>query len=133
MSLPPVNPSVMEHPSGDLHLSEVETAGLVQRGDAFLTSGDIASARLFYERAADSGSGPAALRLGATFDPAILGRVGTSDVIADPAQALLWYRRARDLGMLGAEQRMKRLETSFLSKVGYPPFHRSKQCGLLPE
>jgi TPR repeat protein len=108
----------MEHPPGDLHFSDAETTALVRRGDAFLSSGDITSARLFYERAADADSGPAALRLGATFDPAILGHAGARGIIADPAQALSWYKRAGDLGMVEAEQRIKRLETSSLSKSG---------------
>ena len=86
----------------------------MRRGDAFLTSGDITSARLFYERAAEAGSGPAALQLGATFDPVMLGRVGDRVGLADRAQALLWYRRARDLGIVEAEQEIKRIETSSL-------------------
>ena len=64
-----------------------------------------------YERAAEAGSGPAALLLGATFDPVMFGHVGAPDRITDPAQALAWYRRARDLGMVEAEQRIKRFET----------------------
>ena len=86
----------------------------MRRGDAFLTSGDITSARLFYERAAEAGSGPAALQLGATFDPVMLGRVGGRVGLADRSQALLWYRRARDLGIVEAEQEIKRIETSSL-------------------
>jgi len=104
-------PSAMTHPPADLRSSNAEIAALIGRGDVFLSSGDITSARLFYERAADAGSGPAALQLGATFDPVVLGRVGARGVIADPAQALSWYRRARDLGMVEAEQRIKRFET----------------------
>ena len=104
-------PSAMTHPPADLRSSNAEIAALIGRGDVFLSSGDITSARLFYERAAEAGSGPAALQLGATFDPVVLGRVGARGVIADPAQALSWYRRARDLGMVEAEQRIKRFET----------------------
>ena len=51
-------------------LSAAELAALVTRGDDFLSAGDIVSARLFYERAADGGDSGAALRLEATFDPA---------------------------------------------------------------
>jgi TPR repeat protein len=86
----------------------------MRRGDAFLTSGDITSARLFYERAAEAGSGPAALQLGATYDPVMLGRVRGRGSLADRAQALLWYRRGRDLGMVEAEQEIKRIEASSL-------------------
>jgi TPR repeat protein len=87
----------------------------MRRGDAFLASGDITSARLFYERAAGAGSGRAALQLGATFDPVILGRLGTLLVLANPAQALAWYRRASGLGMPEAEQRIKSFEARSVS------------------
>jgi hypothetical protein len=101
---PPVQSPAGQHPS------PAELAGLVTRGDAFLSAGDIASARLFYERAADSGNGAAALRLGATFDPNFLGRAGVRGNRGDPAQAAAWYRRARDLGDAAAADRLKNLE-----------------------
>jgi hypothetical protein len=63
-----IAPSAMAHLPTDLRSSDAEIAVLMGRGDVFLRSGDIISARLFYERAADAGSGPAALQLGATFD-----------------------------------------------------------------
>jgi hypothetical protein len=107
--------SAMTHTLAELHPVVGEIAALVARGDAFLNSRDIISARLFYERAANAGSGLAALQLGATFDPVIVGRSGTIGVIADPAQALSWYRRARDLGMAEAAQRIKRFETPSLN------------------
>jgi hypothetical protein len=91
-------------------LPQAEIAALVTRGDDFLKSGDVASARLFYERAADAGDGPAALRLGATFDPGVLARAGIRGIPGDPAQASLWYRRARDLGEAAAAERLKSLE-----------------------
>jgi TPR repeat protein len=80
-----------------------EIAALVARGDSLLGVGDIASARLFYERAADAGDGPAALRLGATFDPGFLDRAGLHSIHADPGQAETWYRRARELGDAAAK------------------------------
>ena len=52
----------------------------------------------------------AALRLGATFDPNFLGRVGVRGNPGDPAQAASWYRRARDLGDAAAAERLKKLE-----------------------
>src|SRR5215472_6593506 len=75
-------------------LSAAEIAALVTRGDAFLSAGDIVSARLFYERAADGGDGGAALRLGATFDPGFLSRTGVRGAPGDPSRATSWYRRA---------------------------------------
>jgi len=82
----------------------------VTRGDALLGTGDIASARLFYERAADAGDGAAALRLGATFDPNFLGRTGIRGTPSDSDQAAYWYRRARDLGDTAAAERLKSLD-----------------------
>jgi hypothetical protein len=45
------------------------------------SAGDIASARLFYQHAADAGNGSAALRLGASYDPGFLSRADTTNAI----------------------------------------------------
>ena len=87
-----------------------EIATLVTRGDAFLSAGDIVSARLFYERAADGGDGGAALRLGATFDPGFLSRTGVRGAPGDPTLASFWYRRALDLGNSAAQEALRDLE-----------------------
>ena len=92
------------------------------RGDRFLSLGDITSARLFYERAADARDGSAALRLGATFDPGFLGRAGVRGTASDPAQASSWYHRARDLGNAAAEERSKSHEQQRLAEPN-PPAH----------
>ena len=68
------------------------------RGDERLDQGDVASARLFYERAADEGNARAARRLGNSFDPAFLARWGVRFMRGDPAEAARWYRRAGALG-----------------------------------
>ena len=58
-------------------LSNTEKAELLEHGDALLRNGDVASARLFYERGAGADDGRAALRRpGATVDPEFLGRLG---------------------------------------------------------
>lgn len=75
-----------------------DTAALVSRGDTLFGLRDIVSARLFYERAANAGNAQAAIRLGETFDPSFLARAGLSGVRGDPAVAVHWYRRARELG-----------------------------------
>jgi hypothetical protein len=80
-----------------------EIAELLARGDSFVVLGDIASARVFYERAAGAGDGRAALRMGTTFDMAFLRRAGLPRTFGDPAQARSWYRRALELGAVGAE------------------------------
>jgi TPR repeat protein len=91
--------------------SSAERAELLDHGDSLLRNGDVASARLFYERAAGAGDGRAALRLGATFDPEFLGRLGLGKMQANPAEARLWYSRARDLGEADAKRRLNSIET----------------------
>ena len=112
LGVPQAAPPTAPLPAAELplgrRLSPAEIAVLVARGDGFLSAGDIASARPFYERAADAGDGPAALRLGATFDPAFLGRVGVRGIPGDPDQASSWYRRARELGGAAGERLKQR-------------------------
>jgi hypothetical protein len=88
-----------------------EIITLIARGDQFLTTGDIVSARLYYERAANAGSGHAAMLMGETFDPAFLGRAGVRGVRGDADTAAAWYRRARDLGDRDAERRFEIMES----------------------
>jgi hypothetical protein len=92
-------------------LSTAEVTELLAHGDALLHTGDIASARLFYERAAAAGDGRAALRLGATFDPAFLGSAGLRNVQGDAAEARSWYSRALDLGAAEAKRQLNSIET----------------------
>ncbi len=89
----------------------VDIAGLLARGDGYLGMGDVTSARLFYERAADAGSGLGAMRLGATFDPNFLGRAGLVGTRGDQARADMWYGRARGLGMAEVTREPKSRET----------------------
>lgn len=111
---PTATPPAPVNPPAGPRLSAAEISALVARGEAFVATGDITSARSFferaYDRAADADSGLAALQLGATFDPIVLDRAGIRGVSADPVQALSWYRRARELGVAEAEQRIKALE-----------------------
>jgi hypothetical protein len=98
-------------PPDQPRLAAAEIAALLARGNSLLGVGDIASARLFYERATDAGDEHAALRMGATYDPGFLDRVRLPHMHGDAAQALSWYRRARDLGEGEAELWIQGLET----------------------
>lgn len=91
-------------------LSAAEIAGLLARGDWLFATGDVASARLLYERAADAGEARAAVRLGETFDPVYLDASHRRGLHGDPDMAVLWYRHARDLGATGVASRLKKLE-----------------------
>ncbi|HEX3522214.1 MAG TPA: hypothetical protein VHT52_09020 [Stellaceae bacterium] len=84
---------------------------LLARCDEFVRMRDIASARLLYERAADAGNGRAALRMGESFDPAFLNRIGIYRMAGDRQLALSWYRRARDLGDAEAAQLLEKSES----------------------
>jgi hypothetical protein len=95
--------SVIETNVRDAPPPTVETAALLSRGDTLFETRDIASARLFYEYAANAGDAKAAIRLGETFDPAFLSRAQVKGVRGEPAVALKWYKRAQELGASDAE------------------------------
>ena len=99
-------------------LSQADITALLARGDEFIGAGDLVSARLFYQLAAEAGDGSAALRLGATFDPGFLGRAGIRATSSDPAKASSWYRRAGELGNPAAGERLKTLERRRFAEPG---------------
>jgi Sel1 repeat len=92
-------------------LSAAEIGELLEHGDSLLRTGDIVSARLFYERAAAAGDGHAALRVAATFDPDFLSRLGLGKVQADAAEARFWYSRAIELGAADARRQLDKIST----------------------
>jgi hypothetical protein len=98
-------------PPSEPRASAAETAALLARGDSLFGVGDVSSARLFYERAADAGDGQAALRLGETYDPVFLERAKLPAVRGDRGAAVFWYRRARELGVAEAEILLKGIQT----------------------
>jgi len=71
---------------------------LVEQGKRYLDQGNIDVARQYFYRAATAGLAEGAMRLAATYDPAELARLGVQGVVADRAEALRWYERARELG-----------------------------------
>ncbi|MFM9938021.1 MAG: hypothetical protein ACKVP7_00830 [Hyphomicrobiaceae bacterium] len=83
--------------------------GYLDRGLTLLKEGDIASARLFLQRAAEEGLAAAALAMGATFDAAELAQLRAHGIRPDPAEARRWYERASELGSREASERLKRL------------------------
>jgi hypothetical protein len=103
-------PAGLPHPDAALPAAAPPPADLAlahdfaTRGDERLRQGDVASARLFYERAADAGDAQAARHLANSFDPAFLARWGVRFMRGDPAEATRWYRRAVTLGDSEAAQ-----------------------------
>ena len=85
---------------------------MLRRGEALLEIGDVSGARRFFERAAQSGSGPAALAMGATYDPLQLAAIGARGIPPERATALRWYQRALALGAPEAQRRIQALEAT---------------------
>ncbi len=81
----------------------------IAKGDEFLGEGDVATARLYYQRAVDADLHEGALAMAATFDPAELRRAGIRGLPPDTKAARQWYERARDLGAPEAAERLRRL------------------------
>ena len=84
-------------------------AGFITKGNDHLLQGNVAEARLYFQRAADAGLAQGALAMAATYDPIELSLLGARGVRPDPATAKVWYERARQLGATEAEERLKRL------------------------
>jgi len=75
----------------------VET--LMAHGQKMIDVGYFAGARAYYERAAEAGSGEAALAVGATYDPAFIAALGVQGIKPDRQAAKTWYDRAAALGL----------------------------------
>jgi hypothetical protein len=85
-------------------------ADLIEHGRKMIDVGYFAGARAYFKRAAEAGSGEAALELGATYDPDFIEQIGAQGIKADPAEARVWYERAKQLGVEGAEAKLKALK-----------------------
>jgi hypothetical protein len=77
-----------------IQLTKQEVGTLLTRGDTLLLEGDVAGARLLLEYAANSGSKQAMVKLGNSYDPKHLDKLGVRGVQPDEAQAVHWYERA---------------------------------------
>jgi hypothetical protein len=91
------------------HLDPEEVAALVKRGEEFIASGDLASARLVLQRAAEAGEAQAALSLAGTYDPIVLEKLGFKGPTADIEKARMWYERAQEFGSSKASGRLQSL------------------------
>lgn len=100
---PPAAPDI----SGD---EKARAERLMAQGAKHLDQGNISAARMFFQRAAEAGLADAAIRMGATYDPAELSRASAlSGVPANRNEARRWYELARDLGAPDAAERLGRL------------------------
>jgi TPR repeat protein len=90
-------------------LDRDEINAMLGRARNFLSTGDVAAARVVLRRAAASDDPQAALALGGTYDPSVLKKLGIISFHADPAMARDWYRKAAALGSADASLRLEQL------------------------
>jgi hypothetical protein len=79
---------------------------LMAQGQQFIAAGDVVTARIAFQRAAEAGDADAAVALGATYDPTVLAKLGVVGIGADVAKARSWYQRAEKLGSPDARRRL---------------------------
>jgi len=106
---PSTSPLAPQRVRSERILSPDELDKLIARGEKFIEQGDVSAARLVLERAAQARDPRAALALGSTYDPNVLGRLGVVGVQAEPEKARAWYERAAEFGSGEANQRLTAL------------------------
>jgi len=85
-------------------------ADLIALGHKMIDVGYFAGARAYFKRAAEAGSGDAAVLLGATFDPEFIDKVGAHGIKAEPQEAQHWYARAKKLGVQDIESKLRAIK-----------------------
>ena len=88
-------------------ISEYQIALWVKRGEEFAAAGDFVSARLMFQRAAETGNAKAAFLLAETYDPAVLDTIRARGVAPNIAKARLWYEKAKNLGSPEAVRKLE--------------------------
>jgi hypothetical protein len=83
---------------------------LIAHGHKMIDVGYFAGARAYFRRAAEAGSGEAALLLGATFDREFIDKVGAQGIKPDPQEAQAWYARAKQLGVEDIESKLRAIK-----------------------
>jgi hypothetical protein len=79
---------------------------LIKQGEQLVAAGDLVTARVAFQRAAEADDASAAMALAATYDPAILAKLGVVGVSGDIEKARSWYQKAESLGSPEATRRL---------------------------
>lgn len=82
-------------------------------GQKMIDVGYFAGARAYYQRAAEAGSGEAALAVGATYDPAFVSALRAQGIKPDRQAAEAWYSRAAALGVADREAGLAALKQAW--------------------
>ena len=101
---PPASPTTAAHKIDDTIAKDI-----LAKADALLAKSDVIGARTLYQRAAEMGSGSAALALGTTYDPKRLWSFGAFGMVGNRERAKQWYLRAKELGHPEANARLDQL------------------------
>jgi TPR repeat protein len=104
LAVPP--PAARSAAAASPKIDEAATKDLLARANRLLDKGDIVGAHAIYQRAAELGSGAAALALGATYDPNRLWSLGALGLVGNKERARQWYLRASELGQSEAKARL---------------------------
>ena len=103
---PPTN--VKPAPAGQAVrvLDPEEIKLLIKQGEQLVAAGDLVTARVVFQRAAEADDASAAVALAATYDPAILAKLGVVGVSGNIEKARSWYQKAENLGSPEATRRL---------------------------
>jgi hypothetical protein len=98
-------------PSDAERLDEQNQEKFLAQGLRLLVTGNVNSARLLFQRAADAGNARAALLLGDSYDDVRLAQLGVQGVLPDRDKANYWYGRADELGAAEAKERLSEINS----------------------
>ncbi|MGH6735482.1 MAG: SH3 domain-containing protein [Methyloceanibacter sp.] len=102
---------------------------LIDHGNKMIAVGYLAGARAYFERAAEAGSGEAALAVGATYNPEVIAALGTQGIKPDPEAAAAWYDRAGALGITDREAKLAVLKQQW----ALAPAAEMEEVAAVPE
>jgi NitT/TauT family transport system substrate-binding protein len=105
-----------------------EITAMMRSAAQRMANGDVAGARMMYQRLAKEGEASAALALAETYDPPVLRKANiTGGVTSDVALAQSWYEKARALGSPVAAARLEALarldKVTLVTDFGYKGRH----------
>jgi len=93
---------------------------LMEQGQQFIAAGDVVTARMVFQRAAEAGDADAAVALGGTYDPIVFAKLGVAGLGADVEKARTWYQKAESLGSAEATHRLAILANRNFTPMRYP-------------
>jgi hypothetical protein len=104
--LQPAETGIQPPPSNKTNraLDPEESKLLTKQREQFAEAGDLVTARVLFQRAAEAGDATAATALGATYDPTVLAKLGVVGIGADVEKARFWYQSAASLGSSDAKR-----------------------------